>query len=110
MKTFFDALNYCKTNRSKLSTFNATQIPLFNATRIHETSLFWTGKLYEVTINPYGKWTWLDGTEFKEWDERRIEIDDVGCGGCSFWKNGSIHLTSNCFQNMSYLCKKYQEG
>ena len=106
-KTFFDAIDYCKKNRSNLLTFNASQSPSFNATRIDETPLFWTGKLYEVTINPYGKWTWLNGTELK-WDQWRIEIDDVGCRGCGFWKNGSIHLTSNCFQNISYLCEKCQ--
>jgi hypothetical protein len=46
----------------------------------------------------------LDGRGFEEWEKWKIIIGDVGCGGCGFWRNGTIYLASNCSQELSYLC------
>jgi hypothetical protein len=100
------ALAHCKRLNGTLNAGNFARALIFNSSRNIGISSFWTGKLKENNIDPHAKWTWNNGSLFKEWDERKIIITDVGCSGCGFFKNGTIYLTSNCLQPISYLCEK----
>ena len=100
--TWFGAFAHCKDGLPNAEHFSKDS--LCNASRINQTSHFWTGNVYESNINPRANWTWQNGSLFKEWEKWKIIITDVGCGGCGFWKNGTIYLTSNCSQKFSYFC------
>jgi hypothetical protein len=104
--TYFGAFAHCKRLTTKLyvGNFSNCKDSLFNTSQNVETSLVWTSKLYESIIHRRAKWTSLNGNSFKEWDKWEIIIADVGCNGCSFMRNGTIYLTSNCSQNLSYFC------
>ncbi|CAB4023595.1 Hypothetical predicted protein, partial [Paramuricea clavata] len=104
--TYFGAFAHCKRLSTKIyaGNFSNCKDTLFNTSHNLETPLVWTGKLYESTIDARAKWTWLNGSLFKEWNKWEIIITDVGCNGCSFVRNGTIYLTSNCSQNFSCFC------
>ena len=102
----FGALAHCKRLNGTIDAGDFAKALILNAPRNIATSSFWAGKLKEINIDPHANWTWRNGSLFEEWNERKIIITDVGCNGCGFMKNGTIYLTSNCSQRISYLCEK----
>ncbi len=108
--TWFGAFAHCKALNRTLYPRNFSNHLHCNTSRCNETSLFWTGRLYEADIDPNANWTWLNGSVFEEWDKWPIIITDVGCDGCSFWRDETIYLTSNCSRNFSYLCDRDGDG
>ena len=101
--TWFGALAHCKTLNGTLHAGNFSSDAFHDSPWGNKTH-FWTGNLYEAKIDVRAHWRWLDGSVFEEWDKCKIVIADVGCDGCGFWRNRTIYLTSNCKQNLSYLC------
>ena len=95
--TWFGALAHCKA-------LNGTLHSTSFSNKTKNKTYFWTGNLYEANIDVRAHWRWLNGSVFEDWDKWKIVIADVGCGGCGFWKNKTIYLTSNCSQKLSYLC------
>ena len=107
--SWFGALAHCKTLNGTLHGINGScNRSLLDAPQGINASHFWTGNLYESNIEARANWTWLDGRGFEEWEKWNIIIPDVGCGGCGFWRNGTIYLASNCTQELSYLCDNDQ--
>ena len=99
---WFSAFVHCKRLNGTLLKENiSSSLP---ASWKVKTDLLWTGNLYQTTIDRSSNWAWLNGSLFKYWDQTHIIITDVGCGGCGFWENGTIFLTSNCSQKFSYFC------
>ena len=103
--TWFGAFAHCKSLHRTLETGHFSKPFVRNAHWNFKTPYFWTGKIYETNFDTRANWRWLNGSIFEEWDKWKIIITDVGCGGCGFWRNGSIYLTSNCSKNISYLCE-----
>ena len=103
--TWYGAFAHCRRLNSTLLKGSFPKNVLFTAAHNVVRSSFWTGKLYQTIIDiPHTDWIWPNGSVFNEWSRWNIIIDDIGCGGCSFWKNGMVHLTSKCSQNVSYFC------
>ena len=104
---FFGAWAHCKKMKSIILDAGNSSKALLSTVFKKNTTLIWTGKLYErVYFEPGANWTWLNGSVFEEWDRWQIVFSDVSCHGCGFWKNGTIQLTSNCSQRISYFCEK----
>lgn len=103
--TWYGAFAHCQKLNSSLLKENFPKNVFSNATHKIISSSFWTGKLYETVIdNLHSGWISLNDSVFNEWSRWDIIIHDIGCGGCSFWRNGIIHLTSKCCRNVSYFC------
>jgi hypothetical protein len=104
--TWFDAFAHCKSLSRRHDAGFFSNALLCNINETFGTSYFWTGKIYETNIDIRAFWRWTNDSLFEEWDKWKLIITDVGCGGCGFWRNGTIYLTSNCSENLSYLCER----
>lgn len=103
--TWYGAFAHCKRLNSTLSKEKLPGNLFVNDTRNIVSSSFWIGNRYQtITDTEQTNWMWLNGSLFNEWSRWNVIITDIGCGGCGFWRNGIIHLTSKCSENASYFC------
>ena len=99
--TWFGAYAHCKRLDSDLFTSSVHEQKF--ASQIGGQDV-WTAKAISTKLNPGLGLKW-SGLSALQWASQKINVPDLSCDGCGFMRNGTVYLTSYCFNSRSYICK-----